>query len=61
MLSDLPAGDYYLKLDQGGETWRYDFEILPGATTYFKFSGISGIHQHAAIYPAPQQFALEKQ
>ena len=42
VLSDLPAGKYYLKLDHGGETWRYDFEILPGATTYFKFSGVSG-------------------
>ncbi|KAA3648796.1 MAG: M23 family peptidase [Chloroflexi bacterium] len=42
VLSDIPAGKYYLKLDHGGETWRYDFEIFPGATTYFKFSGISG-------------------
>ncbi|KAA3644030.1 MAG: hypothetical protein DWQ07_18110 [Chloroflexi bacterium] len=43
VLSDIPAGPYYLLLEYLDEVYRLDFEILPGAITYFSFSGVSGM------------------
>jgi murein DD-endopeptidase MepM/ murein hydrolase activator NlpD len=42
VLSDLPAGDYEIKIDYLEETYSCIITIHPGAISYFKFRGENG-------------------
>jgi murein DD-endopeptidase MepM/ murein hydrolase activator NlpD len=48
VLSDLPAGDYIIQTDFGGESIEAVVTIRPGAITYFTFRGKEGFDPQAA-------------
>jgi murein DD-endopeptidase MepM/ murein hydrolase activator NlpD len=44
VISDLPAGEYELRIPYAGYDYKTDIEIHPGTVTYFTFQGYKRFH-----------------
>jgi murein DD-endopeptidase MepM/ murein hydrolase activator NlpD len=53
VLSDLPAGNYYITIQIDGTRYRSKVSIHPGATTFFSFYGKYGFDLDLPATPSP--------
>ncbi|GAP14392.1 membrane proteins related to metalloendopeptidases [Longilinea arvoryzae] len=56
VLSDLPAGDYYVYVSVNGTRYRTQLSINPGAVTYFSFHSTLGFDLDLPATPSPDEW-----